>query len=151
MPLPRFAHLLIAAAALAILVLGTGTVRAQEAPDSPSPAATSTPPPIPSPVPSAEDPKIHKLALQQFVAWQQGQIDRTYYTSEVSSELTDDVITTASRTLSNLGALQSAVFRGISHAPQGDLYVYHMTCDRGAVDMDFSLDPKGKILRIYFN
>lgn len=124
---------------------------AQEAGDSPSPAATATPPPIPSPRPTADDPKIHKLAVQQFLAWQQGQIDHTLYTDDVNGELTDDVITQASRTLANLGALQTVTFRGISHAQQGDLYVYHMACDRGAVDMDFSMDPKGKILRIYFN
>jgi hypothetical protein len=126
-------------------------VRAQQAAPSPSPAATQSPPSIPSPQPTAEDPKIHKLAVQQFLAWQQGQIDRTVYADQIGTQLTDDVVSEASKALANLGALQSATFRGISHAKQGDLYVYHMACDRGAVDMDFAVDPKGKILSIYFN
>ena len=141
----------ILALVTAAILLPAPAVRAQEATDSPAPGATASPPAIPSPVPTSDDPKIHKLAVQQFLAWQQGQIDRTLYTDDVNGELTDDVVTSASRTLANLGALQSTTFRGVSHAPQGDLYVYHMKCDRGAVDMDFSLDPKGKILRIYFN
>lgn len=149
MPFARIAPLVILLAGIAAFCPPAAV--AQEAADSPSPAATATPPPIPSPVPGTDDPKIHKLAVQQFLAWQQGQIDRSVYSDDINGQLTDDVVTEASRTLANLGPLQSATFRGISHAPQGDLYVYRMACGRGAVDMDFALDPKGKILRIYFN
>ena len=143
--------LTVVTAAVMLVPAVSGAARAQEATASPAPAASQTPPPIPSPVAVADDPKIHKLAVQQFLAWQQGQIDRTFYSDEVNGELTDDVIGEASKTLANMGPLQTTVFRGISHAPQGDLYVYRMTCDKGSVDMDFSLDPKGKILKIYFN
>ncbi|HEV3154298.1 MAG TPA: hypothetical protein VGZ02_10880 [Candidatus Baltobacteraceae bacterium] len=149
MPFLR-AALLLTLILVAGIFCGAG-VRAQEATPEPSPAATETPVPLPSPVPVAEDPKVHKLAVQQFLAWQQGQIDRALYSNDVNGQLSDDVISEAAKTLANMGALQSATFKGISHAKQGDLYVYHMTCDRGSVDMDFSLDPSGKILRIYFN
>ena len=123
---------------------------AQEASASPSPAPSETMEPLPSPLPATEDPKVHKLAIQQFLAWQQGQLDRSLYAEAVNDELTDDVIEKASGSLAAMGALQSATFRGISHAKQGNLFVYHMMCDRGSVDMDFALDPKGLIQVIFF-
>lgn len=147
MPHPRSA-----VAALVFALACAGPALAQQAQPSPMPTyVPPTPAPLPSPIMVAEDPKIHKLAVQQFLAWQQGAVDRTLYTDDLATQLTDDVISQASATLANLGALQSATFRGISHTQQADLYVYHMVCDRGAVDEDFALDPKGRILRIYFN
>jgi hypothetical protein len=127
--------------------------RAQQA--TPSAASESaspeaSPPPIPSPKPAPDDPKRHKLAVQQFLAWQQGQIDRSLYGDEVNSELTDDVLDRGTRTLANMGALQSAVFLGISRAKGADIYVYKMTCEHGSVDMDFALAPDGKIALIFF-
>jgi hypothetical protein len=150
MRLDRLAFVLALCAAIVAFV-GT-PIHAQQAQPSPSPApsAVETQEPLPSPVPTAEDPKIHKLAVQQFLAFQQGQLDRTLYEDQVNGELTDDVVDRASKALANMGALQAAVFRGISHTKQGDLYVYHMACDRGSVDMAFSLDPKGLIQVIFF-
>ena len=138
--------------AAVLLALAAAPGHAQQAsddPDTPAPIATMAP--LPSPQPAADEPKIHKLAVQQFLAWQQGEINRALYNDNVNGQLTDDVLQSASKTLANMGALQSATFRGISHAKQGDLYVYHMLCDKGSVDMDFSLDPKGLIQAIFFN
>lgn len=145
-------HCRTVVAALLFALAAVGPAFAQQAQPSPAPSyVPPTPAPLPSPVMVADDPKIHKLAVQQFLAWQQGTVDRTLYADDLATQLTDDVVNQASSTLANLGALQTVTFRGISHAQQGDLYVYHMVCDHGAVDEDFSLDPKGRILRIYFN
>jgi hypothetical protein len=124
--------------------------RAQDASASPSGAPQASPPPIASPKPAPEDPKVHKLAVQQFLAWQQGQIDRSLYGDQVNAELTDEVLDNGTRTLANMGALQSAAFLGISHTKGTDIYVYKMTCEHGSVDMDFSLAPDGKISLIFF-
>jgi hypothetical protein len=120
--------------------------------DLPSPAADASPapPPLPAPKPGPDDPKRHKLAVQQFLAWQQGQVDRTLYGDEVNTELNDEVLQQATSTLANMGALQSAQYMGTSRAKGVDIYVYKMTCERGSVDMDFALDPNGKIALIFF-
>ena len=139
--------------AIALLDASGLTARAQEAQPSPasSPTAAPTAIAIPSPVPAAEDPRIHKLALTQFVAWQQGSIDRSLYSQTLNAQLTDTALATASATLANMGALQSIAFRGIARMAEGSLYVYRVTCANGAVDMDFSLDRSGKIAIIFFN
>jgi hypothetical protein len=139
---------------LAVALFATAAplaVRAQQATPAASPsAAPESPPPIPSPKPAPDDPQRHKLAVQQFLAWQQGQIDRSRYGDQVNAELTDEVLDRGTRTLANMGALQSAVFLGISHAKGADIYVYKMTCEHGSVDMDFALGPDGKIALIFF-
>ncbi len=154
----RLALVLAACAFFAAAVPTRGS--AQQAP--PSPAASQapdasdsappqeSPPPIPSPRPAPDDPQRHKLAVQQFLAWQQGQINRSLYGDQVNSELTDDVLDRGTATLANMGALQSAVFLGISHTKGTDIYVYKMTCEHGSVDMDFALSPDGKIALIFF-
>jgi len=109
-----------------------------------------SPPPIPSPVPTAEDPKIHKMAVQQFLAWQSANVDRDLYSDTVNGELSDDVLDRATKTLARLGALQTATFQGISKSKEVNLYVYKMTCANGAVQMDFSVEPTGKIGLIFF-
>jgi hypothetical protein len=81
-----------------------GNARAQEASASPSPEASG--PILPSPKPAVEDPKVHKLAVQQFLAWQSGTINRDLYSEQVNAELTDDVLDKGTKTLANLGALQ---------------------------------------------
>jgi len=146
-------------AAVLALVAGfaafsTSGIRAQEA----APAASSAPadeptnPPLPSPKPAPDDPKLHKFAVQQFLAWQNGTVDRSRYTDQVNDQLTDDVLDRGTKTLANMGGLQQATFRGISLSKGVTFYVYHMTCERGAIDMDFALDPSGsgKIALIFF-
>ncbi len=115
-----------------------------------APAPTITNPPIPSPKPTAEDPHVRKLAVQQFLAWQTATVDRDLYSDTVNGELSDDLMDRATKTLANLGALQSAVFQGISTTKGTSLYVYQMTCANGVIQMDFALDPSGKIALIFF-
>lgn len=139
---------LILAAALSAPLFGGLAARAQQAPSSPAP--TPAAPPLPSPRPGPDDPKRHKIAVQQFLAWQQGTVDRTEYGDEVNSELSDEVLDQGTKTLANMGALQSATFLGTAHAKGIDVYVYKMTCEHGSVNMDFSLAPDGKIALIFF-
>jgi hypothetical protein len=140
--------------AAAILAAAAGSIGAGAQEASPSPAATAEtpppPPPLPSPKPGPDVPARHKLAVQQFLAWQQGQVDRSLYGDEVNSELSDEVLDRATKTLANMGALQSATFVGTAHAKGVDVFVYKMTCENGSVNMDFALDPGGKIALIFF-
>jgi|SRR5579884_4400370 len=124
-----------------------GSARAQ---DNASPSPQASGPLLPSPKPTAEDPKIHKLAVQQFLAWQSGTINRDLYSDQVNADLTDDVLDKGTKTLANLGGLQQAQFKGISTAKGASFYVYEMLCQNGKVQMDFSLEPDGKIALIFF-
>lgn len=152
----RFA--LVFALAVFIGALGSLAARAQQASASPAPSASApapagdlgSPPPIPSPRPGPDDPQRHKLAIQQFLAWQQGDVDRTLYGDEVNTELNDELLDRAGKTLANMGALQSAVFLGTARAKGLNIFVYKMTCQNGSVNMDFALQPDGKIALIFF-
>ncbi len=120
---------------------------------APSTSPPSASPVIPSPNPAPEDPKISKLAVREFLAWQSGSVDATHYTEQVSDRLTPDFLLHGTATIAHVGALQKATFRGISHGnAQTDFYVYRMVCANGSIDMDFQLDPagSGKINLIYF-
>jgi hypothetical protein len=140
---------IVVALAAGVALFGGGRLHAQQAQPSPS-AAEPTRPPIPSPKPAPDDPKIHKFAVQQFLAWQQGQVDRSFYSDDVNNELTDEVLDGATKTLAHLGGLQQVNFRGLSKAHDVTFYVYKMICERGSVDMDFALDPQGKVALIFF-
>lgn len=144
----RFA--LIFAVAAVAFGFGCSAVRAQE--DAPPPASASPAPgpSIPPPKPGPDDPKRHKFAVQQFLAWQQGTVDRSLYSDEVNSELSDEALDQGTKTLANMGGLQSAVFLGTSRAKNTDIYVYKITCEHGSVNMDFALTPDGKIALIFF-
>lgn len=122
------------------------TAAPSEVPDD----AVESPPPIPSPQPAVEDPKIHKIAVREFLAWQTASVNRDLYSDTVNGELTDDLLDRATKTLANMGALQSATFLGISKSKTVSLYVYKMTCVNGSVNMDFSVEPSGKIGLIFF-
>lgn len=148
MRLSRIAVMLACLAAACTLYAAPVPGRAQEAVDSPAPIATD--PPLPSPKPAVEDPKIHKLAVQQFLSWQSGTVDRSLYGDQVNAELTDDMMDKGTKTLANLGALQKAQFQGISTAKGTTFYVYKMVCANGTIQMDFALDSAGKIALIFF-
>ncbi|HET6894168.1 MAG TPA: hypothetical protein VFH72_02200 [Candidatus Baltobacteraceae bacterium] len=142
---------LVFAIALCVGAAGSVAAQAQQPPPSPAPSAeVASPPPLPSPKPGPDDPARHKLAVQQFLAWQSGVVDRTLYGDEVNTELSDEVLDQATKTLANMGALQSAVFVGTARAKGLSIYVYKMTCEHGSVNMDFALQPDGKIALIFF-
>ncbi|HET9096474.1 MAG TPA: hypothetical protein VFN37_07415 [Candidatus Baltobacteraceae bacterium] len=147
---PTRLGLVIAAAAL-VFGLSAGIVRAQQA--APAPGGSAAPaaaPTLPPPQPGPDDPRRHKFAVQQFLAWQQGAVDRTVFTDQVNGELSDEVLNQGTQTLANMGGLQSVAFVGTSHAKAGDVYVYKVTCEHGSVNMDFALTPDGKISLIFF-
>ena len=146
-------YLLTLCIAAAVAVAAYVPVHAQTAPPAAagaSAAPAETPPPIPSPKPAPEDPKIHKLAVQQFLAWQTATVNRDLYSDTINGELSDDMMDRATKTLANLGALQAATFQGISKSKTVSLYVYKMACANGTVNMDFSVEPSGKIGLIFF-
>jgi hypothetical protein len=151
--------LIFLAFAAGVALLPVTTLHAQTVPSSPSPAPSAedtappvqgSPPPLPEPKLVPEDPKIRKLALQQFVAWQGGTIDRSRYSDDVNAQLSDDVLDASEKALASLGALQTATFKGISSAKGIKVYVYTMTCEHGTIDMKFALQPDGKIALVFF-
>ncbi|HEX5274428.1 MAG TPA: hypothetical protein VFW34_04065 [Candidatus Rubrimentiphilum sp.] len=151
--------LLFFAFAFGVALFTVTTTHAQTVPASPSPApsveaspppADNSPPPLPPPKPAPEDPKIRKIALQQFVAWQGGALDRSRYSDDVNAQLSDDVLDASEKALAALGALQSATFDGISQAKGIHVYVYTMKCEHGTIDMKFALQPDGKIALVFF-
>lgn len=149
----------IALAASLVALAPVSALRAQSVPAaSPSPVPVDTgapsqgeaPPPLPSPKPAPDDPKIHKLAVQQFLAWQGGTVDRSRYSDDVNAQLSDELLDASEKAVAALGALQSTTFRGISEAKGIKVYVYTMTCEHGTIDMKFALQPDGKIALIFF-
>jgi len=112
--------------------------------------AENSPPPLPSPKPAPDDPKMHKLAVQQFLAWQGGTVDRSRYSDDVNAQLSDELLDASEKAVAALGALQSTTFRGISQAKGIKVYVYRMLCEHGSIDMQFALQPDGRIALIFF-
>lgn len=148
-----FAAVLLCAGAFAAYrpVMAQSTPAPSAAPStSPDDDVVDSPPPIPSPQPAIEDPKIHKIAIREFLAWQTATVNRDLYSDTVNGELTDDLLDRATKTLAGMGALQTATFLGISKSKAANLYVYKMTCVNGSVNMDFSVEPSGKIGLIFF-
>ncbi len=154
MRLSRFAVLLAMAALLGAAL--SSRAPAQQATPAPAPTAPQevapqgSPPVIPSPQPAADDPKIHKLAVAQFLDWQAGTVNRAMYSDNINAELTDEALDHGSQGLARLGGLQQVLFRGISKTVGANIYVYRMTCEHGVVDMAFALGPDGKIQLIFF-
>jgi hypothetical protein len=154
--------LLFFALAAGVALLPVATTHAQVVPaaspsaapppalESSAPPVENSPPPLPSPKPAPEDPKIRKLAMQQFLAWQGGTVDRGRYSDDVNAQLSDDLLAASEKAVAGLGALQTATFRGISSAKGIHVYVYTMLCEHGSIDMKFALQPDGKIALIFF-
>jgi hypothetical protein len=135
------------AAALALLL--TAPAPAQNLLEA-SPAPALTPLPIATPQPAPDNARVHKVAVQQFLAWQEGSVDPQLYGDQVAAQLTPAFLDQASKTLAQLGGLQQAKFLGISRVKAGALYVYDMVCEHGAVNMAFDFDPDGRIAVIFF-
>jgi hypothetical protein len=114
----------------------------------PSPTPSATPPPPPA------DPKVTKLAIQQFVAWQAGVLDKKVYSSEVVSKMTDDKILDVSKHLGALGPLSSTEYIGPFRAPDipstAEGYIYQMHCAEGNIYMWMVVDQQGKLATVFF-
>ncbi len=108
--------------------------------------ATPTPSPTAAPV---ADPAISKLARQQFVQWQAGDVNRSLYAAQVLANLTDEKISDTSQKLGELGALTDTVYVGRwinpDFPPDTRGYIYQMRCTSGNVYLWLALDGQGKI------
>jgi hypothetical protein len=137
---------LLIAMAVVALMIAAPTLHADA-------ARKPTPAPIATPLPP-EDPAITAIARKQFVLWQAGVISRDGYTDEMNQLVTPDKLAETSKELGHLGGLLHAVWAGPASAddvPQGSkTYVYHMVCSDGAVYMEFSIEPTGKIAGMLF-
>ncbi|HLX26025.1 MAG TPA: hypothetical protein VKR05_03470 [Candidatus Cybelea sp.] len=110
----------------------------------------ATPAPTPTPV---EDPAITKIARQQFVQWQAGEVNKTLYAPQVLARLTDDKVADTSRILGQLGALTGMVYIGRwinPDMPELSGYIYQMHCISGNIYLWLALQADGKIASIVF-
>lgn len=115
------------------------------------PSPTPTPAPTPTPV---ADPAITKLARQQFVAWQAGNINKSLYSPELLPKLTDAKINDVAHVLGVLGPLTDTTFIGPFSAadipPGARGYIYQMHCTDGSIYMWMILNADGKIATVFF-
>jgi len=113
----------------------------------------ATPTPVPTPAPVA-DPAITKIARQQFVQWQAGTVNRSLYAEQIVGKLSDDMITTTSQRLGQLGALTDTVYIGPwlnpDAPPSTRGYIYQMRCTQGNVYLWLAIDGQGKIAWLTF-
>jgi hypothetical protein len=124
-------------AALVALQLG---VVADAAPVSPSRAVAAP----------SEDPKITALAKGEFVALQQGKIDRSHYTAKTSAALSDTLITQTGAQLAQLGDLKSITLDAVQMVQGDTVYLYTLVCANGSLKMTLALTKDGLIDGIYF-
>lgn len=109
-----------------------------EAVITPQPAATSTPV-------ASEDPKITKIARDQYDAFAKGNID----TSQYSVPIPAGAIAQVQAGLSALGAVKTVTFLGSRSMSGSMMYQYKFTCANGAAIETLALKD-GKIDGIYF-
>jgi hypothetical protein len=148
----RYLFALLISAAAAVAIPAAASAR-QPAPVPTASPAVGTPdaPVLPSPKPAPETPSVTKTAVREFLAWQQGTVDRSHYSDMMNANISDELLTKSAAGLAHLGGLQKATFEGISTAPHGEkFYTYTMTCENGSVRMQFGFDPQGKIGLLYF-
>jgi hypothetical protein len=94
--------------------------------------------PTPSPAPTAApvaDPAVTKIAVQQFLAWQVGTIDKALYDPRLLANMDDAKIADVSKHIAPLGALISTQFigpfSGEDFPADAKGYIYQMTCANG--------------------
>ena len=116
-----------------------------DAPPTTTPAATSSASPV-------ENPKVTALAKSQFIAFQQGKINKALYSPAAQSGFTDAIITQASQALAPLGDVKSLKLitsQQIS-SPPDTAYIYLVTCDKGTIQETLVLTADGLIDGLYF-
>lgn len=154
-----------AAVLFAIVVMGaTVNAAAQTAPSrAPQPSAAPSPAPRPSVVPSpapvpasspapaaSADANLAK-ARGEFEAWQNGKIDLARYIPEAAAQFTDATVKSISdQALKPLGAVKTITQIRVVTTPVAMIYVYHVVCANGAIDMAISWNAAGKIQYIQF-
>ena len=113
----------------------------------PTPTAPPTAPP-------PEAPSVHKIAIQQLVAWQAGIIDRHRYGTEFNAGVDDATLKKISLELGQKGAFVSSDYLGpvaVDGAPANVVsYMYRMICANGDVYERLSLQPNGIIAGVLF-
>jgi hypothetical protein len=144
---PTLSRSCITSAALALLlVLGAAAPALARPHGTPTPAATPTPGP--------EDPAITAIVRHEFVAWQTGSVDKTHYSADAQSTLTDDTIKHMSTALASYGALTSTDWLGgfavVGGPPGVKGYNYRMNCTNSPVYMQMLIEPSKQIDAINF-
>ncbi|MBV8246151.1 MAG: hypothetical protein JOZ38_09545 [Candidatus Eremiobacteraeota bacterium] len=122
---------------------------------SPAPAASPSPAPAaPAPAaPAADNPKVHKIAEQELLAWENGKVDRSHYGAAANAQITDAMIQSVAAQMGPLGSPNGFTFAGQTVIPRvGPVYQYEATFQSGAVHLieSIQLDADGKVSYITF-
>lgn len=107
------------------------------------------PPPTETPVPG-EDPAITARLRAEFLAWQQGSIDRTRYAAGAAQEFNEALVAKVSAELGAFGTPTAFIFRGMTQPAGGTIYAYRVSCPNSDVWVTMGIDPAGKINGIAF-
>ena len=96
---------------------------------------------------------ITKLARQQFVSWQAGNVNQHLYAVQVHGKLTDEKVAETSRALGQLGALNDAVYIGpwadSSARRARTVTSTKWAANRGNIYLWLALDAQGRIATIF--
>jgi hypothetical protein len=120
---------------------------------SASPAPGGSPPPAGSSAPAASPtPASLGAARAEYEAWMNGKIDRSHYTAEANTGLTDAVVAQVSGGLKPAGAVQDITQTQRSEPQPGvTRYVYRVrTASNVVVEMLLAVDASGKYAGIFF-
>jgi hypothetical protein len=109
---------------------------------APDPAQTALP---------GEDPAITAVVRTEYLAWQQGTIERSHYTPAASAEFKDALVAQVATELTAFGTPSAFIFRGKTQPSGGTIYAYLITCPNSDVWMTIGIDAAGKIEGIAFD
>lgn len=122
-------------------------VAALQSTAAPAPAASASPAATASTAPAApaEDPKVTKIARDQYDEFASGKVDQSMYPQPVPA----NAIAQVQAGLSSLGAVKTVTLVKTMAVKGSQVYVYKFTCANGAAIETLALKA-GKISGIYF-
>lgn len=107
------------------------------------------PPPSDAAIPG-EDAAMTARVRAEFLAWQQGSIDRSRYTTDAAAAFTDALVAREAAELGAFGPPTAFTFRGKTQPAGGTIYAYRVTCPNSDVWVIIGIDAGGKINGIAF-
>ncbi|MBC5815990.1 MAG: hypothetical protein GIW97_05555 [Candidatus Eremiobacteraeota bacterium] len=129
---------------LSLFVLGLLTftpLSAHAASPSPAPAASASAAPVAPPPASMSD-----LSLKIIAAFTAGKIDRSMFSENFNTKITDGAVAQIAPQLAALGKLQTITYvKGVSDTANYPVYVYLVKYDTGTVREIIGVDKAGKV------
>jgi hypothetical protein len=108
------------------------------------------PSPAPTPPNPAENPLVTARVRQEFLAWQQGHIDRKTYSPEAGGTYMNAVVAQVQPDLVAIGTPQAVTYETTSLLFGDFVYRYDVTGTSGVVSVLYTLSDRGKTDGIVF-